>query len=302
MDSATRLPAKCRAHPEHEWYPPGHGDLYISLLTSGLLRQLLQDRVKYLFVSNADNLGARLDLRLLRYFADSGKHFLMEVCERTHMDTKGGHLAVCGDKLILRESAQCSKADLPAFEDITRHRFFNTNNLWIRLDRLDALLTKRRGRIPLPLIKNEKTLDPGDKKSAKVIQLETAMGAAIQSFDDAGAIVVPRSRFAPVKTCTDLFAIRSDAYRLTPDWYIELHPDRHGQPPTLKLDPKHYWHFKQLEEALKDGVPSLRHCDELTVEGPVLFSSRNIFQGKVTVKHKAAQLPPGRFTNRTVWL
>jgi hypothetical protein len=27
-------------------------------------------------------------------------------------------------------------------------------------------------------------------------------------------VVVPRSRFAPVKTCSDLFALRSDAYKV----------------------------------------------------------------------------------------
>lgn len=55
----TLLP--CPKHAEDEkkaWYPPGHGDLYDSLVHSGVLDQLLNDGKEYLFVSNSDNLGA----------------------------------------------------------------------------------------------------------------------------------------------------------------------------------------------------------------------------------------------------
>lgn len=40
------------------WYPPGHGDLYTSLYRSGVLDRLLKEGKQYLFVSDADNLGA----------------------------------------------------------------------------------------------------------------------------------------------------------------------------------------------------------------------------------------------------
>eukprot|EP00961_Rhodomonas_salina_P023712 318632-Rhodomonas_salina.1 len=53
----------------------------------------------------------------------------------------------------------------------------------------------------------------GDGDSAKVFQLETAMGAAIESFAGAGAIVVGRERFAPVKTCADLLRFVSASLR-----------------------------------------------------------------------------------------
>ena len=48
------------------------------------------------------------------------------------------------------------------------------------------------------------------------------MGSAIECFDDAGAVVVPRSRFSPVKTCNDLFALRSDAYKVALCKGVEL--------------------------------------------------------------------------------
>ncbi|CAE7742840.1 UGP1, partial [Symbiodinium pilosum] len=170
-----------------------------------------------MFVSNSDNLGATMDLRLLTYFADSGAPFLMEVAARTDADKKGGHLAVMksGGGLTLRESAQCPKEDEGAFQDVSKYTYFNTNNLWVHLGKLHELFEKNGGALPLPVMKNDKTVDPRDKKSTKVIQLETAMGAAISCFEGAQAIKIPRTRFAPVKKTDDLFALRSDAYTLT---------------------------------------------------------------------------------------
>jgi UDP-N-acetylglucosamine pyrophosphorylase len=299
VDAKTLLPATWPEQPQLEWCPPGHGDLYPSLLGSGLLDRLLADNVKYLFVSNSDNLGATLDLNLLSYFAESGMPFLMEVAERTASDRKGGHLARRNGRLLLRESAQCSDADVAAFQDIEKHRFFNTNNLWVRLDYLKQALDANHGFIPLPMIKNAKTVDPRGKTSAPVFQLETAMGAAIECFEDAGAVVVPRSRFAPVKTTADLLALRSDAYRVTDDWRIVLAGER---PPTIDLDPSHYKMVDQLDEKLKEGVPSLKACRELTVRGPILFNARNVLRGTVSLTNKspaARPLPPGDYVDCT---
>jgi len=122
VDARTLGPIAWPDNPAFEWCPPGHGDIYPSLLSSGLLERLLAEGAKYLFVSNSDNLGANLDLTLLTYFASSGNDFLMEVAERTSSDRKGGHLAERDGKLLLRESAQCPKDDMPAFQDIQQHR------------------------------------------------------------------------------------------------------------------------------------------------------------------------------------
>jgi UDP-N-acetylglucosamine pyrophosphorylase len=305
VDAKTLAPASWPQNSQLEWCPPGHGDIYPSLLGSGKLERLLADGVKYMFVSNSDNLGASIDLKLLNYFARSGKPFLMEVAERTASDRKGGHLAERGGKLLLRESAQCPDADTGAFQDIQRHRFFNTNSLWIRLDALRELLARSGGFVPLPLIKNSKTLDPRDKNSPPVFQLETAMGAAIESFEGAGAIVVPRSRFAPVKTTADLLALRSDAYAITEDFRLVLANGPKAQPPTIDLDSTHYKLVDQLEEKIAGGVPSLRSCRELKVRGPVRFRNDNVFNGTVTLINKGSQLrelPPGHYINRTITL
>ncbi len=304
IDVHTLQPAQWPADPELEWCPPGHGDLYAVLATGGVLDRLLAGGIRYVFVSNSDNLGATLDLALLTWYAQSGAPFLMEVTARTASDRKGGHLARRGRRFLLRESAQCPDEDLPSFQDIARHRFFNTNNLWLRLDRLRDALAAAGGSLPLPLICNQKTVDPRDKTSPAVFQLETAMGAAIACFADARAVDVPRHRFAPVKTTGDLLALRSDAYEISADGCAVLVPEREGIPPHIDLD-GHYKLVDQLEAALAAGVPSLRACRRLNVDGPVLFSSAVRFEGDVHITNPSAAprpIPAGTYRDQTVAL
>lgn len=261
---------------------------------------LLADGYKYMFVSNSDNLGASLDLGILTYFAEKDASFLMECCERTENDKKGGHLAVrkTDGQLILRESAMCAEEDEDAFQDITKHRFFNTNSLWIRLDKLKETLDKHGGFIPLPMIVNNKTVDPKDSSSQKVVQLETAMGAAIECFEGATAIVVPRTRFAPVKKCNDLLLLRSDAYLLVDNKPV-LNPECGGKAPVMNLDSKLYKLVGALEEATSGGVPSLVKCNRLTIKGLVRMSNKTKFVGDVSIKNVSSEskfVPPGEVT------
>jgi len=279
IDAATLAPITWPADPALEWCPPGHGDLYPALVGSGWLDRLLAEGVRYAFVSNSDNLGATLDPALLRHFADSGAPFLMEVTRRTAADRKGGHLALrkSDGRLLLREIAQCPDADLEAFQDIDRHRYFNTNSLWLRLDLLKSQLAADDGVLPLPMIRNRKTVDPRDKTSPAVIQLETAMGAAIECFAGAAAIAVPRSRFAPVKSTADLLALRSDAYEILDNGQVRLHQDRHGVPPVITLSDD----YKLVDQLGALGVPGLRRCRSLTVTGPAHFPPGVDLEGDV---------------------
>jgi UDP-N-acetylglucosamine pyrophosphorylase len=294
LEVESLKPVSWPAQPDLEWCPPGHGDIYPSLLGSGLLDRLLERGVTYLFVSNSDNLGATVDVRLLEYFAGSGWSFMMEVCERTPSDKKGGHLARgrSNGRLLLRESAQCPDEDKEQFQDIARHRFFNTNNLWIRLDRLKEELDRHGGSLPLALITNRKTVDPRDPDSPKVIQLECAMGAAIENFEQSGAVVVTRDRFAPVKTTADLLALRSDVYVVTDDARLVLHPSRKGQPPLIELDAKHYKLVDGLERLLSGGVPSLIECNSLKVVGPMEFSPDIVLTGDVQIENTGDAFKP----------
>jgi UTP--glucose-1-phosphate uridylyltransferase len=286
IDAATFEPVSWPQEPDHEWCPPGHGDLYPALVGSGWLDRLLEEGVKYAFVSNSDNLGAILDPAILSYFVKSGAPFLMEVTRRTAADRKGGHLAVrkSDGRLLLREVAQCPDDDLEAFQDIDQHRYFNTNSLWLRLDLLKEQLAADSGVLPLPMIRNNKTVDPRDKKSTPVVQLESAMGAAIECFQGALALDVPRSRFAPVKTTADLLALRSDAYEVLGDGQVRLAASRHGVPPNVVLSDE----YKLVDQIDGLGVPSLIQCKSLKVSGPVHFEEGVVIEGDVEVNNSTA--------------
>ncbi len=297
IDAVSLEPVSWPARPEYEWCPPGHGDLYTALITSGVLEALRGSGTRWAFVSNADNLGAVLDPGILGWFAASGAPFAMEVCDRTPAHRKGGHLARTADgRLVLREVAQCPEADLEHFQDVSRHRYFNTNNLWLDLDALAAALDERDGILGLPLIVNRKRVDPEDRGSTPVIQLETAMGAAISVFAGARALRVPAARFAPVKTTSDLLAVRSDAFVLDAEERVVPAPERGDAPLLVDLDPAHYATVPELEARFPHGPPSLVRCRRLRVRGDVVFGRGVACEGEVEVStdaDAAARIPDG---------
>ena len=283
ITQADLSPAEWPTAPELTWCPPGHGDIYTALVTSGMLDTLLSEGYAYAFVSNADNLGATIDPAILGYFVDTQAPFMMEVADRTEADKKGGHLAQQAGHFILRESAQCPADDLDTFQDVSRHRYFNTNNLWLNLPALKQTLIANNNILGLPMIRNAKTVDPADSQSTPVYQLETAMGAAIGIFSGAQAIRVPRTRFAPVKTTNDLLAIRSDAYLLTEDYHITPNPARHLTQLVINLDPRYYKLIADMEARFPADVPSLLHCTRLTVQGDIQFEAEITLRGEVTL-------------------
>lgn len=285
------LPADYPALPQFEWCPPGHGDLYLALKTSGMLDIVLDSGIEYAFVSNSDNLGATLNLALLGFFAERNYPFLMEVTRRTDADRKGGHLARLKDgRLALREMAQCPEDEMADFMDVERYRFFNTNNLWINLRMLDAMLEQFGGFFDLPLIVNRKPINPSDPTSPTVVQLECAMGAAIQVFPNAQAIVVPRERFSPVKTTDDLLALWSDAYVLLPNGQVVLHEDRQGIPVVVQLDRQFFGNYDNFTQRFPQGAPSLRKCSRFIVKGNVIFGAKVVCRGEVCC-HNPQQEP-----------
>ncbi len=275
-----------------EWAPPGHGDVFTSLATSGTLDTLLDRGYEYLFLSNSDNLGAVLEPRILSWFAREELPFLSEVVDRTEADRKGGHLARRRDDggLVLRETAQVPDEDQDAFEDIGRHRFFNANNIWVNLRALKRALDERDGVLGLPMIVNRKTVDPSDPSSPEVIQLETAMGAAIGVFDGAAAVHVPRARFAPVKTTSHLLVVRSDAYELADDWTVQLAPGREAAP-IVELSGE-FKLLRDFESRFPAGPPSLIEADRLEVDGDVRFGRDVRVRGRVHIEGPA-EIPDG---------
>jgi UTP--glucose-1-phosphate uridylyltransferase len=297
LRSDDLTPVRWPADPSLEWCPPGHGDLYTALEASGILQRLLDAGYRYAFVSNADNLGARPDPRLAAWFAGLDAPFASESCRRTTSDRKGGHLAVrCSDgRFVLRETAQTRPEDAEAFGDIERHRYFNCNNLWLDLEAVAQTLSDKDGVLGLPLIRNVKTVDPADSSSPEVVQIETAMGAAIEVFDDSAVIEVDRSRFLPVKTTNDLLVLRSDVYDLGDDGQLHMAADR-DDAPFVELD-KVYKLVDDFDARFPHGAPSLAGCDSLRVQGDWTFGADVRAVGDAVVDAAGA---PGTIPDRAV--
>jgi len=278
-------PVSWPREPEHEWCPPGHGDIYAALQTSGVLRALRDAGIRHAFVSNADNLGAVLDPEILGWIATERVPFVMEVCDRSEADKKGGHVARRHDgRLMLREFSQCPPEELDNFQDIGRWRYFNTNTLWLDIEALSTMLEARAGIVELPLIINRKPVDPDDPSSPQVVQLETAMGAGIALFDGARALHVTRARFAPVKSTSDLLALWSDAYELTEDYRMVMSPRRVAGDLVVDLDPKFFRQVGDLRARFPDGAPSLVASRRFVVRGDVRFGGGVVVEGDVEVR------------------
>ena len=283
LEAHSFLPVSHPQDADLEWCPPGHGDIYIALKQSGILDQLLDTGYRYAFVSNADNLGASLDINLLGFFASEAIPFLMEVADRTVADKKGGHVASRADseQLLLREVAQTREQDLSAFQNIDRHKYFNTNSIWLNLPALSEVLQQHENSIPLPIIVNRKTVDPTDQNSIPVIQLESAMGAAIEIFPGSQAVRVARNRFLPVKKTNDLLVLMSDLYRLDESGVIRRDSDQ--ALPEIELDERYFKNIADFLSRFPNGSPSLAECTKLKVTGDVRFGAHVRLIGDVEI-------------------
>ncbi|KAF4598160.1 UTP-glucose-1-phosphate uridylyltransferase [Pleurotus pulmonarius] len=272
--------------------PPGHGDVYNALLHSGVLDQLLSEGKEYLFISNSDNLGAVVDESILQHMIDSGSEFIMEVTDKTKADVKasssqgttlfysdeniqGGTLIDYEGSIRLLEIAQVPSEHVEDFKSVRKFKIFNTNNLWVNLKALKRIMETEA--MDLEIIINPKTTDDGQA----VIQLETAAGAAIKHFKNAHGINVPRKRFLPVKSCSDLLLIKSDIYSLQHGQLVINEQRMFETTPVIKLGD----HFKKIAQFQKrfKMIPRILELDHLTVTGDVYFGRNVTLRGTVIV-------------------
>ncbi|GAB3037634.1 UTP--glucose-1-phosphate uridylyltransferase [Nocardioides flavus (ex Wang et al. 2016)] len=290
--AADLMPAAYPKAPDLEWCPPGHGDIYTALRGTGLLTQLLEAGYRYVFVSNSDNLGAVPDARVAGWFAQSGAPFAIEAVRRTPSDRKGGHFArrKADGRIVLRESAQTLDVDKEALSDLDRHRYASTNNLWFDIRAMVEALDARGGILGLPLIRNVKHLDPADSSTPEVIQIETAMGAAIEVFEGARTIEVGRDRFVPVKTTDDLLVLRSDVYDIGKDFVLDQAGDG---VPFVSLDGDFYKLVGDFDKRFPEGAPSLREAESFTVDGDWTFGPKVRVVGDVSLEASSAQRVEG---------
>ncbi|XP_044730624.1 UTP--glucose-1-phosphate uridylyltransferase-like [Chrysoperla carnea] len=270
------------------WYPPGHGDFYISFYRSGLLKKFLEQGKTFCFLSNIDNLGAIVDLNILNLLnpiSTNGPEFVMEVTDKTRADVKGGTLIQYENKLRLLEIAQVPKEHVDDFKSIKRFKFFNTNNIWAKLSAIERIMQSDKTNngtmaLNLEVIVNAKTLPNG----MDVIQLETAVGAAMKSFENSIGINVPRSRFLPVKTTSDLLLVMSNLYTLSRNGTLNMSALRNfpTMTPIVKLGENH---FSKVRDFLSrfESIPDLVELDHLTVSGDVTFGRRISLKGTVII-------------------
>lgn len=281
-------PVSWPADPDLEWCPPGHGDIYAVMHDAGFLDLLHGLGYRQVMIANSDNLGAVPDATMAGWFAGTGAPFALEAVRRNDSDRKGGHFAHrnADGRLILRETAQT-----PADEvgDIDRHAYMSTNNLWFDVERMREQLRRRAGNLSLPVIVNRKTVDPTDADSPSVVQLETAMGAAIEVFDGATTVTVTRDRFIPVKTTDDLLLVRSDCYELSDDYRML---PRTEAMPFVELS-AHYKTVDDFDARFPAGPPSLVGATSLVVRGDWTFGEGVTVTGDVELGPEGGRVPDG---------
>ncbi|KAI7745830.1 hypothetical protein M8C21_027754 [Ambrosia artemisiifolia] len=273
VDDFLPLPSKGETGKDG-WYPPGHGDVFPSLMNSGKLDALLSQGKEYVFVANSDNLGAVVDLKILNHLIQNKNEYCMEVTPKTLADVKGGTLISYDGKVQLLEIAQVPDEHVNEFKSIEKFKIFNTNNLWVNLNAIKRL-------VQADALKMEIIPNPKEVNGVKVLQLETAAGAAIKFFDNAIGINVPRSRFLPVKASSDLLLVQSDLYT-EKDGYVIRNPARTDPAnPSIELGPE----FKKVGDFLKrfKSIPSIIELASLKVSGDVWFGSNVVLKGKVVV-------------------
>lgn len=286
VEDFSPLPCKGQAGKDG-WYPPGHGDVFPSLMNSGKLDALLSQGKEYVFVANSDNLGAVVDLKILNHLIQNKNEYCMEVTPKTLADVKGGTLISYEGKVQLLEIAQVPDEHVNEFKSIEKFKIFNTNNLWVNLNAIKRLV--EADALKMEIIPNPKEVD-----GVKVLQLETAAGAAIRFFDHAIGINVPRSRFLPVKATSDLLLVQSDLYTLS-DGFVIRNPVRtNPENPTIELGPE----FKKVGNFLGrfKSIPSIIELDSLKVSGDVWFGAGITLKGKVSIVAKPGvklEIPDG---------
>jgi len=295
------LPApKSFDSPISDWYPPGHGDVFESLYNSGILDTLIKRGVEIIFLSNVDNLGAVVDLRILQHMMETKSEYIMELTDKTKADVKGGTIIDYEGSVRLLEIAQVPKEHTNEFKSIKKFKYFNTNNIWLNLQAVKRIVENNE--LEMEIIPNNKSI-PADKKGesdVSIVQLETAVGAAIRHFKNAHGVNVPRRRFLPVKTCSDLMLVKSDLYSLK-HGQLQIDPNRFGPAPLIKLGND----FKKVSDFQKriGSIPRIIELDHLTITGAVNLGRGVTLKGTVIIvatEGSTIDIPPGSILENVV--
>lgn len=269
VDAESFLPL---SPDEWGWYPPGHGDFYNCMEQQGILRHLIEQGKDILFMSNADNLGAVADSRILNYMVEKKIPFLIEVTPKTPADVKGGTLYEQGGRLRLLEIAQVPDEHIDEFCSQEKFSVFNTNNIWINLVALEEKI--QEGPLNLHVIVNRKTI-----QGKPVVQLETAIGSALDCFAGAVGLCVSRDRFMPVKKTEDLFLVQSNIFNLDEGRLVRNKERKISSLPVITFGDS----LHQVEAFQKcfPRIPDLLELEALDIAGQVHFEGTASLKGRV---------------------
>ncbi len=253
--------------------PPGHGSVYFDLYYSGVLKRLKNEGVDYLFISNSDNLAASCDPKIAAHLLKNNIPFLIELTKKNKNDVKGGTIVSSDGVLKLWEIAQVTDQQLPSFQS---QPYFNTNNIWVNINALISIIESNQ--LNLDLILNKK-----ESHGYSFIQLEYAMGSAIQSFENAQVLVVPRQRFFPVKKTTDLLRLLSDLVHIDSSGFLNWDTAQ-----TIDIELKSP--FDTVNGFFKHFLvmPSLKKLTQLSLSGPINFSHFIELRNNVKIELKSS--------------
>ena len=287
LSAGSLLPLNPDELGDHAWYPPGHGDFYNCIFEQGILRSLIEKGKDILFISNADNLGAVADAKILNYMIEKDIPFLIEVTPKTAADVKGGTLYEQNGKLKLLEIAQVPEEHIDEFCSQKKFSVFNTNNIWINLPVLEKKLEE--GPLDLNVIVNEKKI-----QGKSVIQLETAIGSALDFFEGAVGLCVSRDRFMPVKKTEDLLLVQSNLFSLEGGTLVRNLERKVSHLPEIRFGSP----LDQVERFQEcfSVIPDLLELELLEMAGEVYFDGAASLKGRVKLKgvNKALHIENGR--------
>lgn len=175
----------------------GHGDFPFALRRSGELERLRAEGVRWLTLSNVDNLGASLDPVILGAHIAGGRPMTVELV-RTRAGDVGGFPAVVDGRLTIVEAFRA-----PEGFDARSAPVFNTNTFVFDLEALDRAWD-------LSWFAVQKQVE-----GRTAVQFERLVGQ-LTDFLDATWLVVPRDgaacRFLAIKAPSDLIT-QADAIR-----------------------------------------------------------------------------------------
>ena len=184
-------------------YATGHGDLPDALKRSGLLAAFVARGGRYVWISNIDNLGARVDAAILGQHILDDRALTVDVVDKAPGDKGGGPVLHDGQPIIAEHFR------LPSGFDADAVPVFNTNTFLVDAERLLEL------QMDWTYVEVQKKVGSGAGERTAV-QFERLLGeitvAIRPSFQHVGrdttGQAAARSRFLPVKTHEDLEAAK----------------------------------------------------------------------------------------------